>query len=944
MPASYYQSTGGTFPRTNPRYSTPNQKRRRSKAVAPETLDSSFDSGLYDCGHGAMYFWNKPELLRGRQLLDNVMPRTESHIRTSFRDYRDAPSARKDGKAITRPPKLKERSDSCPADVVLDKRAQSPVSPKSPVSPLSLKNPLSPKSPKRSPKLCSSPKLLRQSIRNRFRHTFHGEKCSLCGFAMGQDRVSAKGAIYHPECFKCYTCDKQLTLRSYRKQTMEGQLYCEAHAPPPQTMTSQEVEDKVHMHNDLFEMLERIQSKRFDDQRCDMSAFIKIPTTPKSSNKPKTNQELVEEVLKKPGPYPMIVLPPGGGYWQDGSEHECQLDSDGNPIIPQTSPSKVKLETDETAQCYRKHFLGKEHFNYYSYDESLGPIVLSYKEENLGSQSHTRIIVRTRCCTRHETVPSCRIDEPSTPAKMAKLLCEDITAERFQPVLSTKGSEMVVSYDEHVLTTRFKFGIIYQRYGQTKEEDLFGNVSHSPAMEEFLTLIGDRVQLQDFKGFRGGLDTTHRQTGETSVYTECMGKEIMFHVSTLLPYTDGDSQQLQRKRHIGNDIVAIVFQESNTPFIPDMIASHFLHAYIVIQPIDPNTDSTRYKVSVTARDDVPFFGPTLPTPAVFKKGPEFRDFLLTKLINAETACYKADQFAKLEERTRAALLESLHQDLHKKTIEMFGPIPHPGMKQETSKLFDSFKRAISGKPRSQSVETGYPATSRRTNGVSLTLPPVGEDEKLQVNGKKSPSVSSKTFPRNSSGSFDSKKYKERGLRLSDTNSQSSFKTCSPPPSPQSSPSSTASTSRCNHENSMQISPSNSTSSFNSMDDFPLDRMERTSHQDHDDSDTGMESMSSAETPNTNVKLSLSNSFGEDGGCVFIDIEESMTKQMEALKLEVHKLKCEKLDLLRQNVASQKEIKRLKEREIRLSSELVSSNREIQRLKLCMIDISPEASV
>lgn len=34
----------------------------------------------------------------------------------------------------------------------------------------------------------------------------------------------------------------------------------------------------------------------------------------------------------------------------------------------------------------------------------------------------------------------------------------------------------------------------------------------------------------------------------------------MFHVSTLLPYTVGDLQQLQRKRHIGNDIVAIIFQ------------------------------------------------------------------------------------------------------------------------------------------------------------------------------------------------------------------------------------------------------------------------------------------------------------------------------------------------------------------------------------------------
>ena len=56
-------------------------------------------------------------------------------------------------------------------------------------------------------------------------------------------------------------------------------------------------------------------------------------------------------------------------------------------------------------------------------------------------------------------------------------------------------------------------------------------------------------------------------------------------------------------------------------------------------------------MSVAARNDVPFFGPTLPSPAVFKKGPELREFLLTKLINAENACYKAEKFAKLEVRT-----------------------------------------------------------------------------------------------------------------------------------------------------------------------------------------------------------------------------------------------------------------------------------------------------
>lgn len=50
---------------------------------------------------------------------------------------------------------------------------------------------------------------------------------------------------------------------------------------------------------------------------------------------------------------------------------------------------------------------------------------------------------------------------------------------------------------------------------------------------------------------------------------------------------------------------------------------------------------------MAARDDVPFFGPTLPSPSIFNKGQDFRNFLLTKLINAENSCYKAERFAKL---------------------------------------------------------------------------------------------------------------------------------------------------------------------------------------------------------------------------------------------------------------------------------------------------------
>jgi len=63
-------------------------------------------------------------------------------------------------------------------------------------------------------------------------------------------------------------------------------------------------------------------------------------------------------------------------------------------------------------------------------------------------------------------------------------------------------------------------------------------------MEEFLQCIGHRVLLKNFDGYRGGLDTIHGQTGLESLYTHYHGRELMFHVSTMLPFTDGDIQQV----------------------------------------------------------------------------------------------------------------------------------------------------------------------------------------------------------------------------------------------------------------------------------------------------------------------------------------------------------------------------------------------------------------
>lgn len=73
------------------------------------------------------------------------------------------------------------------------------------------------------------------------------------------------------------------------------------------------------------------------------------------------SQRLLEDTLSKEGPYQMIVLPVNGGYWIDGTDHECSFDSRGNPVLPQTA-WRGKFETDDTAKCYRRFFVGRVSF------------------------------------------------------------------------------------------------------------------------------------------------------------------------------------------------------------------------------------------------------------------------------------------------------------------------------------------------------------------------------------------------------------------------------------------------------------------------------------------------------------------------------------------------------------------------------------------------------
>ncbi|XP_075705117.1 rap1 GTPase-activating protein 1-like, partial [Rhinoderma darwinii] len=140
----------------------------------------------------------------------------------------------------------------------------------------------------------------------------------------------------------------------------------------------EEDETSLSCNLDLFEMIEKMQGCRMDEQRSSLPPPLK------------TEEDYipypgVHEVLGREGPFPLVLLPQFGGYWIEGTNHNLsQLPDPENNRSPS---AKVKLESNRTARLYRKHFLGKEHYNYYSLDAALGHLIFSCSMTSSGIRS-----------------------------------------------------------------------------------------------------------------------------------------------------------------------------------------------------------------------------------------------------------------------------------------------------------------------------------------------------------------------------------------------------------------------------------------------------------------------------------------------------------------------------------------------------------------------------
>jgi len=272
-------------------------------------------------------------------------------------------------------------------------------------------------------------------------------------------------------------------------------------------------------------------------------------------------------------------------------------------------------------------------------------------------------LIRTRKLDRRITIPlksgGRNKHKPKQLLKALKETYPEYSGITFKHVKNEDINEEFLNLELRLSVKGYKYGVLYCKAGQTDEEAMFSNNDPSPDFEEFLSFLGEKIVLKGWEGYSGGLDTQKNTTGTHSIFTKYRDYSIMFHVSTMLPFSPEDSQQVERKRHIGNDIVVIIFQEGTTPFYPGCIRSYFNHVFFVVRKEVSESGKTMYRLATTSKTGVSVHKPPLPEPPVFEKGPFFRDFFFTKLINAERACYSAPGFSSAIERTRADLMETI---------------------------------------------------------------------------------------------------------------------------------------------------------------------------------------------------------------------------------------------------------------------------------------------
>ncbi|KAJ2466463.1 hypothetical protein GGI03_002098 [Coemansia sp. RSA 2337] len=151
-----------------------------------------------------------------------------------------------------------------------------------------------------------------------------------------------------------------------------------------------------------------------------------------------------------------------------------------------------------------------------------------------------------------------------------------------------------------------KVAVLYVGPGQWSEAEILSNslLDTSGSYRSFVDSLGWQVNLATFQGFTGKLES-NGSDGESCPYYADESIEVAFHEAAAMPKDQKDMRQMGKKRHIGNDHVHIIWNESHHNYRPETISGDFGNVQIQIRPLEAG----EYGIGIYCDEQIKPFGP-----------------------------------------------------------------------------------------------------------------------------------------------------------------------------------------------------------------------------------------------------------------------------------------------------------------------------------------------
>ncbi|XP_065085709.1 tuberin isoform X2 [Ochlerotatus camptorhynchus] len=171
------------------------------------------------------------------------------------------------------------------------------------------------------------------------------------------------------------------------------------------------------------------------------------------------------------------------------------------------------------------------------------------------------------------------------------ILMDKETSERAIHLL-----DLIAPFEKH------KIGVLYVGPGQAGiEADILKNRFGSLRYAKFLKKLGTLVAIKEAKenNFFIDLESNGKDGNFTYIWQDDI-VQVTFHVATLMPNNKQDPNCNEKKKHIGNDFVTIVYNESGEEYDLKTIKGQFTYACVVIEPMELESN----RIFVLARDEI----------------------------------------------------------------------------------------------------------------------------------------------------------------------------------------------------------------------------------------------------------------------------------------------------------------------------------------------------